>query len=68
MAAGVGVGLVAALALSRFVDGMLYGISATDPWTYGVLTTLMFVVAGAALYLPARRASRVDPAVSLRAE
>jgi putative ABC transport system permease protein len=66
--AGIGTGLVAALGLGRFVDGMLFGVTATDPRNLALITAAMLVVAAAALALPARRASRVDPAVALRNE
>ena len=66
--AGVGVGLVGALALTRTLRGMLFGVSPTDVASYAALTGLMLVVALLALYLPARRASRVDPLEALRTE
>jgi predicted permease len=65
---GTVAGLAVALALTRFMEGMLYGISPTDPISYVVLTLFMLLVAGLALWLPARRASRVDPMEALRAE
>jgi ABC-type antimicrobial peptide transport system permease subunit len=66
--AGIGVGLVGAFALTRTLRGMLFGVSPTDFASYAVLTGLMLVVALLALYLPARRASRVDPLEALRTE
>jgi putative ABC transport system permease protein len=66
--AGVLCGILAALALARLLAGFLYGVSATDPATYlGVAGTLALVAVLASL-LPARRATRVDPGISLRAE
>jgi predicted lysophospholipase L1 biosynthesis ABC-type transport system permease subunit len=65
---GIGVGLVGAFALTRTLRGMLFGVSPTDLASYAVLTGLMLVVALLALYLPARRASRVDPLEALRTE
>lgn len=68
--AGVGVlvGLAASLALSRAVSSLLYGVSATDPLTFGSISGLIVLVALAASYLPARRATKVDPLVVLRSE
>src|SRR6185437_11856829 len=66
--AGVAAGLAAALLLGRFVSGLLYGIGAADPPTLGVSAIVIGVVAIAATMLPALRATRVDPAVTLRAE
>lgn len=66
--AGVGIGLLTAVALSRVMSGILYGVSPTDPLSYAATTVLMLAIGGGALYLPARRASRVDPLEALRAE
>jgi predicted permease len=63
---GVTVGLVAALAVSRLVSSLLYGISATDPTTFIGVSLILVAVAFAASYLPAYRASRVDPLLALR--
>jgi ABC-type antimicrobial peptide transport system permease subunit len=67
-AAGIAAGLVAALMLTRFIASLLYGTSPTDPLTFTGMTLLLFGVALAASYIPARRASRIDPALALRAE
>ena len=68
VAVGVAIGIPAALAASRFVRSMLYGLEATDPLTTTVSALLLMMVAVLAGYLPARRASRVDPLVALRYE
>ncbi len=66
--AGVVAGLVVALAFSRVVAGLLWGVSATDPLTYVVIAGTLVVVAVLASWLPARRAARVDPMHALRTE
>jgi putative ABC transport system permease protein len=65
---GTGVGLVIALALTRVLKSLLFGISATDPLTFTVIVTLMMFVGFLACYLPARKATKVDPLVALRYE
>jgi putative ABC transport system permease protein len=65
---GVLCGVTAALALARLLAGFLYGISATDPLTYALVAVALSLVAALASLLPARRATRVDPAIALRAE
>ncbi|MGZ8709782.1 MAG: FtsX-like permease family protein, partial [Thermoanaerobaculia bacterium] len=66
--AGVALGVIAAIALTRFVRSMIFGIEPNDPWSIAIAVAAMVIVAIAATSVPARRASRVDPIVALRAE
>jgi predicted permease len=66
--AGLAVGLPAALALTRLIKSQLYGVTPTDPLTLAAGAILLLAVALLAAWLPARRASRVDPMIALRAE
>ena len=66
--AGVLLGVFAAWALTRLLSGMLSGVSTTDPVTFGLVALGLGAVALLASWLPARRAVRVDPVVSLKAE
>jgi len=65
---GIAMGLVLASGLSRFLRGMLYGVSNFDPLSYAGLTLVLVLVALFAAWVPARRAAKVDPAIALRAE
>jgi predicted permease len=66
--AGVAIGLVGALALTRFMQGVLYGVTTTDPLTFVLVAAGLLGVAILASWLPARRAASVDPAVAIRYE
>src|SRR5262249_4640146 len=63
---GVALGLAAALALTRVIKGMLFDVSATDPLTFSGIAFLLTLVASLACWVPAPRASRVDPVIALR--
>jgi putative ABC transport system permease protein len=65
---GVAIGLAGALVASRLMTTLVYGVRVTDPLTYAGVAALLVVVALVASYLPARRATRIDPLVAMRAE
>lgn len=68
IAVGAVIGVLASYALTRFLASQIWGVSATDPWTFGIVVALVVAIGLAACALPARRATRVDPMVALRYE
>jgi predicted permease len=67
-AIGMSIGTAGAIAVSRTMSGLLYGVTASDPVSFGLMLTMLPVVAALAGYVPARRAARTDPMVTLRAD
>jgi ABC-type antimicrobial peptide transport system permease subunit len=65
---GLALGLIGAFALSRSLQSLLFGVGATDPMTFTLVGFALLVVAAAACWIPARRATRIDPLIALRTE
>jgi len=65
---GVMIGLAAAFLLTRLIRSLLYGVQATDPITFAGISLLLAIIALVASYIPAQRAARIDPLISLRSE
>jgi putative ABC transport system permease protein len=63
---GIGIGLIASFALTRLMKGLLFGISATDPITFVAISLLLTLIGLVASWIPARRATKVDPLEALR--
>ena len=65
---GTTLGIAAGALIARAIQSLLYGVSPLDPAMYGLVVVVMAVVMGLATYIPARRATRIDPIRALRAE
>ena len=68
LAVGIVLGLSASYGLTRFLASQIWGVSATDPWTFAAVAAFVVAVGLGACFLPARRATQVDPLVALRYE
>jgi putative ABC transport system permease protein len=67
-AIGIAIGLAGALVVTRYLQSLLFGVTPSDPLTFTIITALLLLTAALAAWLPARRAARIDPLISLRAE
>ncbi|HMB29196.1 MAG TPA: FtsX-like permease family protein, partial [Blastocatellia bacterium] len=65
---GVALGVAGGVAVSRLLSSLLFGVSPFDPFAYGGVSLFLMIVALLAMYLPARRATKVDPMIALRCE
>jgi putative ABC transport system permease protein len=65
---GIGAGLIGAFAAARLLEGALFGVSPFDPLAYALAASLLALAAGIATYIPARRATRIDPITALRCD
>jgi ABC-type antimicrobial peptide transport system permease subunit len=68
IALGIAIGLIGAVISARLIQSFLFGVSQYDPFTYAAVATILFAIALLATWLPARRATQVDPIAALRAE
>jgi putative ABC transport system permease protein len=68
VAVGVGLGLAASIAATKLIEALLFGVTASDPWTFVATVSVLTLVTLCAAYLPARRALTIQPVHALRAE
>jgi putative ABC transport system permease protein len=63
---GVAIGIAGALVMTKYLQSLLYGVGSKDVAVFGAVTVLLLAVAALACYIPARRATRIDPMIALR--